>query len=613
MASCPDTFTVTREARSGAYSLVMSNTMSQTCGLSQTLSLNSVYTPTLSFWYSAALSSGSWFTARVSSSFTLTRSFSASQSGGWTHHWLALAENGPYSGTVEISFEVLSPTVVYLDEVSLGGEEPPVYDPRPMEGYILNQREHPVPGATVSVSSAVFTGTLSGMSDGKGYYIFTPTVSGLYTLEVSHSGYKSPPWIAANHLTATGSSVTFTLKPRNDAVVNGDFEDGLAGWTTSCPDAFTVTRQARSGAYSLVMSNTMSQTCGLSQTLSLNSVYTPTLSFWYSAALSSGSWFTARVSSSFTLTRSFSASQSGGWTHHWLALAENGPYSGTVEISFEVLSPTVVYLDEVSLDGGERPFYPPQPIEGYVLDQWEHPVLGATVSLTSTILTGTLSYIRDEKVSDEKGYYSFTPAVSGICTLEVSHSQYKSPPWIATNYVSATASTITFTLKPMNDAVVNGDFEDGLAGWTASCPDAFTVTRQARSGAYSLVMSNAMSHTCGLSQTLSISDAHMYTPTLSFWYSAALSSGSWFTARVSSSFAPPRSFSVSQSGGWTHHWLALAENGPYSGTAEISFEVLSPTVVYLDEVSLGGGKPLFYIEIPILLNRWPEETFGAED
>lgn len=219
---------------------------------------------------------------------------------------------------------------------------------RPIEGYVFNNREYPVQGATVSISDTA----LSDISNDKGRYHLNPAVSGTYTLEVSHSEYKAPPWITTNYVTTTGSSVTFTLKPRDDAVTNGDFENNLVGWTPACTDTFTVTGRARSGAYSLIMSNT----CSLSQTFSINGVYEPTLSFWYSAALSSGGWFTTSVYSSFAPTRTFSTTQSSGWTHQWLVLAESGTYSGTVEISFNVLSPTVVYLDEVSLGGGEHPF-----------------------------------------------------------------------------------------------------------------------------------------------------------------------------------------------------------------------------------------------------------------
>ncbi len=235
-----------------------------------------------------------------------------------------------------------------------------------------------------------------------------------------------------------------------------------------------------------------------------------------------------------------------------------------------------------------------RPIEGYVLTNREYPVQGATVSISGTAVSGT---------SDTQGYYNLNPAASGTYTLEVSHSDYEAPPWITTNYVTTIGSNVTFIMKPWDDAVTNGDFENGLSGWTPSCTGTFTVTRQARSGAYSLVMSNTMTNTCRLSQLFPIREMYepMYEPTLSFWYSAALSSGGGVTVSAHSNFAPARVFSTAQSSGWTHQWLVLAEGGTYSGTVEISFDVVGPAVVYLDEVSLGGGEHPFYVDLPILL------------
>jgi len=233
-------------------------------------------------------------------------------------------------------------------------------------GYVRNHWAGPIGGATVAISGTASSTT----ADGSGRYGLPLPAEGSYEVTASHSGYGSPPAIAIDvYSTTTTIPLTFTLRPPDDVVVNGDFEDSLSGWATTGTVPTVVTSPLRSGDYSLVMSGTS----GITQTRSVSGMHEPTLSFWYKISnADSDDSFKACLyqndPSDCAATFAVTPTADVDWTHWWLALGLDEVYTGPLGISFDLRwngSGTVVYLDEVSLGQGPYKIYLPLTVKGY--------------------------------------------------------------------------------------------------------------------------------------------------------------------------------------------------------------------------------------------------------
>lgn len=230
-------------------------------------------------------------------------------------------------------------------------------------GYVRNNQAGPIGGAVVAISG---TGS-STNTDGNGHYGLPLPAEGSYEVTASHSGYSAPPPIIIDvYSTTTTIPLTFTLRPPDDVVVNGDFEDSLNGWTTTSAVPSVVTSPLRSGDYSLAMSGN----AGMTQTHSLSGMHEPTLSFWYKISTTETAGndsFKACLyqnePSECAATFAITPTAAIDWTHQWLVLGLNEVYTGSVGISFNLQQdssePTTVYLDEVSLGQGPYKIYLP--------------------------------------------------------------------------------------------------------------------------------------------------------------------------------------------------------------------------------------------------------------
>jgi hypothetical protein len=235
-------------------------------------------------------------------------------------------------------------------------------------GHVHNNWAGSVGGATVAISGTASSTT----TDGGGRYGLPLPAAGSYEVTASHSGYGSPPGIAIDVYSATTTiPLTFTLRPPDDVVVNGDFEDDLSDWATTGTAPTVVTSPLRSGDYSLAMSGTS----GITQTHSVSGMHEPTLSFWYTIVTSEtvgNDSFKACLyqndPSDCAATFAVTPTVDVDWTHQWLALGLNKVYTGPLGISFSLQwngSGTMVYLDEVSLGKGPYKVYLPLTIKGY--------------------------------------------------------------------------------------------------------------------------------------------------------------------------------------------------------------------------------------------------------
>jgi hypothetical protein len=220
-------------------------------------------------------------------------------------------------------------------------------------GYVRNNFGIGIGGAEVSIPGSTTSSELGGF-----YALQPPAYGQPYAITASANGYTSPLPISATVASDTSlTSITFTLKPTNDAIANGDFEVNTADWAASGTGSATLfSGDHRSGDASLKMTGPIS----LTQTAALSGVYNPTLSFWYSPALSGGNSLQVSLSQGGTVLASkvFTEDTASGWQHTWLAIDHAGQYAGALTVSFHATGGQVS-LDEVSLGDGPRMIFLP--------------------------------------------------------------------------------------------------------------------------------------------------------------------------------------------------------------------------------------------------------------
>ena len=219
-------------------------------------------------------------------------------------------------------------------------------------GYVRNNFGVGIGGATVTLSG---TGRSADSQPGGSFSLQPPIYGQVYSLTANAGGYGSPLPISAVVTDANSIAlVTFTLKPLDDVIVNGDFETGTGDWTTETGGAGGAAIVGgdgrRSGDASLVLTGPVT----LSQRIDLDGIYNPDLAFWYKPG---GAPLEVRLEGD---TTSASGVLGGGtdWQFAWLELGMREVYSGAITVSFR-LADGVAYLDEVSLGSGPYRYYLP--------------------------------------------------------------------------------------------------------------------------------------------------------------------------------------------------------------------------------------------------------------
>jgi hypothetical protein len=212
-------------------------------------------------------------------------------------------------------------------------------------GYVRNNFGAGISGADVSAGGSHTS------SDKGGFYALQPPAYGpAYAVAVSASGYNAPPAISASVAGQTSlTPITFTLKPADDAISNGDFESDTGGWNKSgAGSAVIFSGGQRSGQASLRLTGPVT----LAQSAALSNVYNPTLSFWYN--LAAGASLEVSLSQGgMPLATQVLDANPGSWQHAWLPLGLADQYSGALTVSFS-LDSGQVSVDEVSLGKGPQ-------------------------------------------------------------------------------------------------------------------------------------------------------------------------------------------------------------------------------------------------------------------
>ena len=224
-------------------------------------------------------------------------------------------------------------------------------------------------------------------------------------------------------------------------------------------------------------------------------------------------------------------------------------------------------------------------------------------------LGGTQVAILDtafETVSRNDGSYQmWTEQMADDHAVTISNPPWLSPePVYGVTFAPGETVTLDWTLRPPDDAVQNGGFEQDLDGWNAVSeggvePETVMIDPvHTGLGAGMLAGQAAVSSTAGVEQTVAL--ARSWNPNLSFWYLAdSTDSDDAFDVvlTVVPETAAPLSYAFTPTldvQGWQHQWYSLGVDDAYfTGTVTISFEVQNdgdefPTTVFLDEVSVGS-------------------------
>jgi len=220
-----------------------------------------------------------------------------------------------------------------------------------VSGRVTTNRGEGLSGITVTESLGG-TATTTG-SDGN--FSLGVASAGEYTFTAGAiSNWIAPPPVTASVQLNSTTYLSFTLRPPDDVINNGDFENDLNNWQVSGPPPTSVTSGRRSGSYSLHLADTVA----LSQTGFISGSYQAVLSFWYKIEDGDGDdVFTAQIlgTDGLNSVNTFTTTATGDWQQAWLPLNLTEVYTGPVGARFSLAQsgPTQarVYLDEVSLGG----------------------------------------------------------------------------------------------------------------------------------------------------------------------------------------------------------------------------------------------------------------------
>jgi len=230
-------------------------------------------------------------------------------------------------------------------------------------GRVIAHDGRPLAGATVALSGTVPAAT--SRADGA-YSLTLPTTPQPGCLAASLPGWYSPPPLCDLALAPQESlAMTWTLTLPGDAVVNGDFEDGLEGWSAG-PGAAAVARPSHTGRGALELSGA-TLPASARQAAAVGGAWEPALAFWYRPeAAGDGDALEVVVAVTgdraitgtlpVTTTEVLTPSLAGdGWQFFsWQPGPPDAFLAGTVTVEFRLLEDgrdpvATVYLDEVRL------------------------------------------------------------------------------------------------------------------------------------------------------------------------------------------------------------------------------------------------------------------------
>jgi hypothetical protein len=267
-------------------------------------------------------------------------------------------------------------------------------------------------------------------------------------------------------------------------------------------------------------------------------------------------------------------------------------------------------------------------LAGQVLNNEGQPVGAATVVISGTTYSD---------MSDVGGRYMLTvPPGPELRVVTVEHPSFLAPAPVYSVTLGLTdTEVLTWTLRPLDDAVDNGGFEMGLNGWSFTATQGVTPTvvmEPVHTGRGALSIGGASPVSVPLSLTTRVSQTVILTaawePILSFWYhpvttdtedlfnvvlttvtetvgaTLSLAPSARVSAPEARSLTPALAVTTTQVftpaldvEGWQHRSYYLGPPGQdLTATVTIEYRLWqdgdgAATTVYLDEVSLGSAPP----------------------
>jgi hypothetical protein len=230
-------------------------------------------------------------------------------------------------------------------------------------GRVLSHDGRAVGSARVSVPGTPYSTFSAG--DG-GYELGMPPWSAPEVIAVTHPSYLAPPGLYGVTLGLTDTvPFTWTLRPADDAIANGQLEETLDGWQTLGLEPHIVADPVHTGHGAAALADPAGGpfSSGIAQSVILEPTWEPALSFWYNAAGAQHDDL-FRVTYSLvdpTLPLTFTwvvtpALAAPGWVHVTLPAGPPDRYAqGTATVrlqfwhEFGGRSPAALYLDEISL------------------------------------------------------------------------------------------------------------------------------------------------------------------------------------------------------------------------------------------------------------------------
>jgi hypothetical protein len=317
------------------------------------------------------------------------------------------------------------------------------------------------------------------------------------------------------------------------------------------------------------------------------------------------------------------AGASGSWTDWKSATTDTSDvYSGATGTvyQFRSLARDAAGNLEVKGDGvfDVETWLTQYSFSGTVYNVQDEPIFGAAVTSSPAVPLSVKT--------DLEGKYVLCHQDPGAYDLAVSRTGFGALP--AMKNLSGTLAGLDFYLPPVDDAVVNGQFELGdLSGWTTSTLESgtanlglVTVTDTAHTGDYAAELSDggSVTWTAALSQSLSVPGA-LDDPTLSFVYRLAGDGMAWVAVQGSSqTLSEPLSTTPmdqdafwgqaasTQAATWSHAWMDLSvfQGETVTVALHLDGEMGGVGSLAVDEISLGSLSPgAWRIYLPVTLRQ----------
>jgi hypothetical protein len=267
------------------------------------------------------------------------------------------------------------------DTVTAVGEPEPPPPPEPegpiLAGWVLSPEGLPLSAATVTVAGT--THITSTGADGRYAMELTPLTEP-QAIVVSHPYWRAPAPVYDLVLPPTGTvSLTWSLLPPDDVVLNGEFETGLEAWTAittaqQVPQVVSEPVLTGRGALYLNASGQQAAAVGVSQTMVLTKAWEPGLSFWYHPSTPGGegvfqvslTLVTKTVSTTLPYSDTISSTlASGPAPSRAESLTSTLPVTEPVTTTIRVTT-THVITPDLTVEGWQHLWSPVGPPEAFV-------------------------------------------------------------------------------------------------------------------------------------------------------------------------------------------------------------------------------------------------------